>query len=89
MLGYFSWLCTVVLSAIDEDSSCVPRLLTDYILKGQLLTRSMFCWYVYFCFTEVNIHCVITQMEMEASGKTVTNRGEAGNTEERLDILQH
>jgi len=27
-----------VLSAIDEDSLCVPRLLTDYILKGQLIT---------------------------------------------------
>jgi len=27
-----------VLSAIDEDSLCVPRLLTDYILKGELIT---------------------------------------------------
>jgi len=32
-----------VLSAIDEDNSCVPRLLTDYILKGQLLMFSMCC----------------------------------------------
>jgi len=30
-----------VLSAIDEDSSCVPRLLTDYILKGQLVMGHM------------------------------------------------
>jgi len=30
-----------VLSAIDEDSLCVPRLLTDYILKGQLIMYSI------------------------------------------------
>jgi len=30
-----------VLSAIDEDSLCVPRLLTDYILKGQLILYSL------------------------------------------------
>lgn len=29
-------LCVAVLEAINEDSSTVPTLLTDYILKGLL-----------------------------------------------------
>jgi len=51
-----------VLSAIDEDSSCVPRLLTDYILKGESLICSMY----YLCV------CFASQENIENINKLVT-----------------
>jgi hypothetical protein len=33
-----SFSCLAVLHAMKEDSEKVPSLLTDYILKGELLT---------------------------------------------------